>query len=128
MNNLPKHHGAGPPEARDPMQLHRLRWLKAGPGWSKYKITSKYYTNKVAYTHNSNWFFVLMFAQCFGMLKVRESKISLPKFAGGTAHFRNLGGKLVSKNAFCWQQCFFFTHAPFEARRNNGRAEGAAKG
>jgi len=28
MNNLPKHHGAGPPEARSPMQLHRL---KAGP-------------------------------------------------------------------------------------------------
>jgi len=27
VNNLPKHHGAGPPEARDPMQLHRLRWL-----------------------------------------------------------------------------------------------------
>jgi len=24
MNNLPKHHGAGPPEARGPMQLHRL--------------------------------------------------------------------------------------------------------
>jgi len=30
MNNLPKHHGAGPPEARGPMQLHRL---KAGPGY-----------------------------------------------------------------------------------------------
>jgi len=28
MNNLLKHHGAGPPEARGPMQLHRL---KAGP-------------------------------------------------------------------------------------------------
>jgi len=24
MNNLPKHYGAGPPEARGPMQLHRL--------------------------------------------------------------------------------------------------------
>jgi len=32
MNNLPKHHGAGPPEARRPMQLHRLHRLKAGPG------------------------------------------------------------------------------------------------
>jgi len=32
MNNLPKHHGAGPPEARGPMQLHRLHRLKAGPG------------------------------------------------------------------------------------------------
>jgi len=36
MNNLPKHHGAGPQrrgasEARGPMQLHRLHWLKAGP-------------------------------------------------------------------------------------------------
>jgi len=31
MNNLPKHHGAGPPEARGPMQLHRLHRLKAGP-------------------------------------------------------------------------------------------------
>jgi len=30
MNNLPKHHGAGPPEARGPMQLHRL---KVGPEW-----------------------------------------------------------------------------------------------
>jgi len=29
MNNLPKHHSAGPLEARGPMQLHRL---KAGPG------------------------------------------------------------------------------------------------
>jgi len=25
MNNLPKHHGAGTPEARGPMQLHRLK-------------------------------------------------------------------------------------------------------
>jgi len=31
MNNLPKHHGAGPPEARGPMQLHRLHRLMAGP-------------------------------------------------------------------------------------------------
>jgi len=31
MNNLPKHHGAGLPEALGPMQLHRL---KAGPGCS----------------------------------------------------------------------------------------------
>ena len=30
-NNLPKHHGAGPPEARGPMQLQRLHRLKAGP-------------------------------------------------------------------------------------------------
>jgi len=30
MNNLPKHHGARPPEARGPMQLHRL---KAGTEW-----------------------------------------------------------------------------------------------
>jgi len=28
MNNMPKHHGRGPPEARGPMQLHRP---KAGP-------------------------------------------------------------------------------------------------
>jgi len=31
MDNLPKHHGAGPPEAPGPMQLHRLLRLKAGP-------------------------------------------------------------------------------------------------
>jgi len=31
MNNLPKHHGAVPPEARGPMQLHRLHRLKASP-------------------------------------------------------------------------------------------------
>jgi len=29
---------------------------------------------------------------------------------------------MVSKNELCWQQCFFFTHALFQARRNNGRA------
>ena len=29
MKNLPEHHGAGTPEARGPMQLHRL---KAGVG------------------------------------------------------------------------------------------------
>jgi len=32
MTNLPKHHGAGSPEARGPMEQHRLHWLKAGPG------------------------------------------------------------------------------------------------
>jgi len=37
INNLPDHNwsgaprGAGPPEARGRMQLHRLHWLKAGP-------------------------------------------------------------------------------------------------
>jgi len=31
MNNLPKHHGTGPPEALGPMQLQRLHRLKAGP-------------------------------------------------------------------------------------------------
>jgi len=31
MNNLPKHRGAGPAEARGPMQLHHLHRLKAGP-------------------------------------------------------------------------------------------------
>jgi len=33
MNNQPKQHGAGPPEARGPMQLHRLHRLKAGPDY-----------------------------------------------------------------------------------------------
>jgi len=36
MNNLPKHHGAGIPEARGPMQLHRLHRLKAGPGYTEW--------------------------------------------------------------------------------------------
>ena len=27
------HHGAGPPEARGPMQLHWMHRLKAGPGF-----------------------------------------------------------------------------------------------
>ena len=31
MNNLSKHHCVGLPEARVPMQLHRLHRLKAGP-------------------------------------------------------------------------------------------------
>ena len=41
INNLPSHHGAGPLEARDPMQPHRLHRLKAGPAYwliSPYKI------------------------------------------------------------------------------------------
>jgi len=29
--NLSKHYGAEPPEARGPMQLHRLHRLEAGP-------------------------------------------------------------------------------------------------
>jgi len=33
MNNLLKHHGAGSPKARGPMQPHRLHRLKAGPGF-----------------------------------------------------------------------------------------------
>jgi len=28
MNNLAKHHGVGPPEARGPMHLHRLHRLR----------------------------------------------------------------------------------------------------
>jgi len=31
INNRPKRHGAGPPEARGPMQPHRLHRLKADP-------------------------------------------------------------------------------------------------
>jgi len=38
MNNLPNHHGAGPPEARGPMQLDRLHWLKAGPDYHHCKL------------------------------------------------------------------------------------------
>jgi len=33
-NNFPKYHGAGSPEARGPMQLHRLHQFKVGPGSS----------------------------------------------------------------------------------------------
>ena len=29
-----------------------------------------------------------MFSQCFGMLQVCQNEISLPKWSGGTAHFR----------------------------------------
>ena len=32
INNLFNHHGAGLPEARGPMQPHRLHRLEAGPG------------------------------------------------------------------------------------------------
>jgi len=38
INNLSNHHGAGPPEARGPMQPHRLHRLKAGPA-AQYKTT-----------------------------------------------------------------------------------------
>jgi len=38
MNNLTKHHGAGPPETRDPMQLHQLHRLKVGPEWKNPKL------------------------------------------------------------------------------------------
>jgi len=46
MNNLPKHHGAGLPDARGPMQLHQLHRLKAGPaakirGGRTFIITTK---------------------------------------------------------------------------------------
>jgi len=43
MNNLPKLHGAGPPEARGPMQLHWLHRLKASPecGYVKVRIITK---------------------------------------------------------------------------------------
>jgi len=37
INNLPNHHGAGPPEARGPMQSHRLHRLKVGPEYT-YKV------------------------------------------------------------------------------------------
>ena len=40
MDNLPKHHGAGPPEARGPMQLHRLHRLKAGPDRELWALSS----------------------------------------------------------------------------------------
>jgi len=30
--------GAGPPEARGPMQPHRLHWLKAGPGAGRAEV------------------------------------------------------------------------------------------
>jgi len=33
INKLTKHHGAGPPDTRGPMQLHRLHRLEAGPEW-----------------------------------------------------------------------------------------------
>jgi len=38
MNNLPEHHGAGHPEVRGPMQLHRLHRLKAGPDLISHQI------------------------------------------------------------------------------------------
>jgi len=34
ISNLLNHHGAGAPEARGPMQPHRLHRLKAGPGYT----------------------------------------------------------------------------------------------
>ena len=39
-----------------------------------------------------------------------RDEISLRRWSGGTADLRTLVGALVAKNAFCWQQCFFFTH------------------
>jgi len=41
MNSLQKHDGAGPLEARGPMQLHPLHRLKAGPGLRLCNITAK---------------------------------------------------------------------------------------
>jgi len=34
----------------------------------------------------------------------------LRKWSDGTADLRTLVGTLVTKNAFCWQEFFFFTH------------------
>jgi len=42
-----------------------------------------------------------MFPQSFGMLQVRENEISLPKWSGGTVHFRKLERTLVSEHALC---------------------------
>ena len=39
MNNPPIHHCAGSPEARGPMQLHRLHRLKAGPAHHRFVAT-----------------------------------------------------------------------------------------
>ena len=54
INNLPKNHDTGAPEARCPMQLHLLHWLKVGPR-SKYhtelatkKCIRKACTNQIA--------------------------------------------------------------------------------
>jgi len=39
-----------------------------------------------------------------------RDEISLRKWSGGTAHLCTSEGALVAKNAFYWQQCFFYTH------------------
>jgi len=56
MNDLPKHHGAGPPKAQDQMQLYRLHRLKAGPAccyavqnekdsWARHIVAYNVYSN-----------------------------------------------------------------------------------
>jgi len=49
-NNLPKHHGVGPPEARGPMQLHRL---KAGHGYIAVLIVTNKYLERTLLLLNS---------------------------------------------------------------------------
>jgi len=49
------------------------------------------------------------FPMIWNVAGVRD-EISLRRWSGGTADLRTLVGALVAKNAFCWQQCFFFTH------------------
>ena len=59
MNNLPKHHGAGPAEAWGPMQLRRLHRLKTGPACTfddDNKIRAPSYCKTKSIKQNNNLF------------------------------------------------------------------------
>jgi len=57
---------------------------------------------------------------------VREMRFHCAK--DFTAQLRTLEGVLVAKNALCWQQCFFFTHAVLHIYYNKPGLKHVARG
>jgi len=69
-----------------------------------------------------------VFSQCFGILQVRKSEISLRQWSAGAAQLRTLEGTLVllhanANYALFWQQCFFSHN--IKHRRSQGGAKEA---
>jgi len=50
----------------------------------------------------------------FWIVTSARDEISQCKWSGGTSQLHTLKGALVVKNAFCWQQWFFFTHVSLD--------------
>ena len=106
MNNLPKHHGVGLPDARGLMQLHRLHRLKAGPDCRRILQTWKL---KLSITKTGSAAFHLNNQEATRELKIKYNNATLPfysepKYLGATLdrsftyrrHLESLRKKLTS--------------------------------